>query len=196
MSYIKFFRLSGLIAMLSFAVTLLFNIGLFANFIPRSWEYWGYLVMTVLFTLALIGVYVRQVDKAGYLGLVGFFLAEIGMFLSIIWFGYASLVFPVLRTQFPEAIQSILGGPLGIAIMVNMYLGFLGNLIFYMATIRAKVLPAWGAWMVIAGLVIGFFPVPLNLGTIISAAGLAWLGYAMWSAQTKYAPSVQPQLAT
>jgi hypothetical protein len=196
MSYTKFFRLSGLIAMLSFAVTLLFNIGLFANIVPRSWEYWGYLVMTVLFTFALIGVYARQIDKAGYLGLVGFFLAEIGLFLSIIWFGYASLVFPVLRTQFPEAIQPILGGPLGAAVVVNMYLGFLGNLIFYIATIRAKVLPAWGAWVVIAGLVIGFFPVPLNLGTIISAAGLAWLGYAMWSAQTTYAPSVEPQLAT
>lgn len=191
MSYHKFVRISGLIAISTFVVTALFNIGLGVQIVPTSWEYGGYLLVYILFAFVLTGVYFRQVDQAGYLGWVGFVISMIGIFLSIIWTGYASLVFPVLRNQFPDAIRPILQGPLGAATMVNMYLGFLGNLLFYIATLRAGIFPRAATWIVIAGLLLSWLPLPLNLGTIVITIGLAWFGYSMWKNESIPAPAVR-----
>lgn len=191
MSYHKFIKISGFTAMLTFVVTTLFNIGLSTKFVPASWEYSGYLLVYILFAFVLTGIYFRQVDQAGYLGWAGFVVSMICVFLSIIWTGYASLVFPVLRSQFPDAIRPVLQGPLGAATMINMYLGFLGNLLFYIATLRAGIFPKAATWIVIAGLVIAWLPVPMNLGTIITTLGLAWMGYTMWKGDQQAAPAAQ-----
>jgi hypothetical protein len=195
MSYKMFLRICGLIAILSFAVTTLFNIGLAVQVVPAAWEYGGYLLVYGLFAFVLIGFYAGQVEQAGYLGLVGFIFSMIGIFLSIIWTGYASLVFPILRNQFPDAIQPVLQGPLGAATMINMYLGFLGNLLFYIATLRAKVYPTPAVWIVILGLVLSWLPLPLNLGTIITTIGIGWIGLSMWKDRGQAAPILRAYAA-
>jgi len=195
MSYKSLMRTFGLIAMLAFVVTTLFNIGLWIKFVPGTWEYSGYLLINVLYVYALIGIYFRQYDKAGYLGFAGFLLSTISLFIAIIWTGYASLVFPVLRSQFPDAIQPILQGPLGGATMINMYLSFLGSLVFFIATLRAKAFPVWAVLIVIAGLVLSWLPLPFNMASIITSFGIGWLGYSMWTGESRTVLVLQTQAA-
>jgi hypothetical protein len=196
MSNNKFMRFFGFIAMLAFVVTALHNVGLGFQVIPITWEYGGYLAINMLFTLALSGIYFRQVEQAGYLGLVGFILSTLSLFIAIIWTGYASLAFPVLQAQFPDAVRPVLQGPMGIASMINMYLSFLGNLVFFIATLRAKVFPRPATWIILAGLLLSWAMLPYNLAAIIMAFGIAWYGYAMWKEERSSTPLVQAQATT
>ena len=56
--------------------------------------------------------------------------------------------------------------------------------------LRARLLPRWAAWFVFVGAIVVNLPpqpvgpVPLfvlTLGAIVLGAGLAWLGYSLWS---------------
>lgn len=146
--------------------------------------------------LGLTGLYTRQVEKAGWLGLIGFLLFSAWLALvGMLSFVEAALL-PHLASEFPPFVAGFLGMFTGVSGQVNLGalpllwtistpMLILGSLLFAIATFRARVLPRWGA----ALLALGSLMVPFS--TLVSTEtaakiimvpmglGLASMGYAL-----------------
>ena len=158
------------------------------NWVPAHLVYW---VSAILMLFGLVGLYARQVEKTGWLGLVGFVLAFIGtVFVSSIFF-MVSTVIPLIAAETPALFDQAATPPTGAVLVV--VLGFsLGYILFSVATMRAGVLPRWSGLLLIIG--VSFFMIseaPLfdrtlshvivTVGDVVFGLGLAWMGYALWS---------------
>ena len=165
------------------------------------------LAMCFFFLLGITGLYARQVEESGRLGLVGFLLL-----VSLGRFRRASssprlYILPVLATAAPKFVDTYLGivngspAEMNIGALVPTYavvgiLYMLGGLIFGIATFRARVLPRWPAGLlaVVAVLTPAAALLPHAIQRV--AAGMpmgiavAWLGYALWS--ERRAPASKP----
>jgi hypothetical protein len=135
-----------------------------------------------LFMLALQGVYARQAEAAGLLGLVGHVLLSLGTVLLIVLASqslYQSQ--PRLRTE---------GGVTLLALAGALVLGFI---LTGLATLRAAVYSRWvGVLLLVVGGVVApfFFAAPFIpdpywlLGSAVAVAALTvsvvWLGVALW----------------
>ena len=167
------------------------------------------LVSVTLMHLGLLGLYARQVEKAGWLGLIGFVLAFIGgAFASTIQY-VTSTVIPLIATQAPALFdQAMTPPPFAPPVFV---LGFvLGHILFGFATMRAGVLPRGSGLLVSIGMVLFFLGeisflaqrvaapalqqvfdliqrlhVIVLLGDAAFGFGLAWMGYSLWSEKLK-----------
>ena len=155
------------------------------------------LLMCFLFLIGIAGLYARQLEEAGWLGLIGFVLFSVSWALQS-GFVFAELfILPPLATTTPQFIDSYLGvvngspGEMNIGALVPTYaavgiLYLLGGIVFGIATARAGVLPRWPAILLAVTALVTpaavllphaqqrFVAVPMGLA-------LAWLGYALWS---------------
>lgn len=146
--------------------------------------------------LGLAGLYARQVEKAGWLGLISFLLFSGWMALQMPFSFIEAAILPHLATEFPPFVTGFLGMFSGIPSQVN--LGVLptlwtistpvliiGALLFAIATFRAGILPRWAAGLLTLGCVM--VPVGALVPTEIAAKiimvpmglGVAWMGYAL-----------------
>ena len=96
-------------------------------------------------------------------------------------------VAPLLAIKAPSMITEFLT-PQPSATDLVIVLGLiLGYIFFGIATVRAGVLPRGGAWLLIAGALLAFGGAVSRLIGIVAAAvfgaGLAWMGYALWSSK-------------
>ncbi len=146
--------------------------------------------------LGLTGLYARQVEKAGWLGLIGFLLFSAWMALvGMLSFIEAALL-PKMASEFPPFVASFLGmfsgnpsqvdlGVLPTLWNISTPMLLLGSLLFAIATFRAAILPRWAAGLLALGTV--FVPVGALVPAEIAAKiimvpmglGLAWMGYAL-----------------
>ncbi|GHO66839.1 hypothetical protein KSC_057310 [Ktedonobacter sp. SOSP1-52] len=132
-----------------------------------------------LVILGLPGMYARQAQRAGILGLVGTALM-ICYILILGTFGSAlnAVLLPFIATHAPALAQSEPPG-LGIFFMVGGLLGALGGISLGLATIRASILPRWTGVLLMGSViqVVGdFFQSPIaNLGFMLVMIGFAWL---------------------
>ena len=177
-----------------------------------GWEIVHYITfaMLTLFVVGIAGIYARQVEKVGWLGLAGFIILNIGLLLNIAGAAIEAFVEPLLATSNPEFVASfnamVMGTPydLDLGAIPAMWsassLAFMaGTLLFGIASLRAGVLSRWGSGVLAFGLVIGL-PVATVLGNVRLAAipisvGLAWLGYSLWSEGRKSATDPAPDAA-
>ena len=138
-----------------------------------------FLISTVLLLISLPGMYVRQANAVGWLGLVGFVLMQAGMVLFAM-LATPALWYPSLKMPFPESASAF---ALGIA-------ASLGLLLTGIATLRAGVFPRWASIVLLVGaalFIFGFFiseflPPMIGPGVILGAAlgvALAWFGVSM-----------------
>ncbi len=154
--------------------------------------------MCVLFLLGLTGLYARQVNQAGWLGLVGFLVMSIGWMLQMAFVFAETFIMPALAPTAPAFVDGFLGisyghtGTAHLGALPALYsLGvtipyLLGGLLFGLATLRAGVLPRWAAALlaVAATLTPLAALLPHNIqrfAAIPVALALAALGYALWS---------------
>lgn len=146
----------------------------------------------------MAGLYARQVEKSGWLGLTGFILFSV-WFVLISGFSFVeAFILPQLATVSPAFVESLLGMFTGVPATVDlgvlptvwnvsgpMYI--LGALLFGIATFRARVLPRWaGGSLTLAAVLIpigGMFPHEFQAKIAMIPVGLAmgWLGYALVS---------------
>lgn len=146
----------------------------------------------------MAGLYARQVEKSGWLGLTGFLLFSV-WFVLITGFSFVeAFILPNLATESPAFVESLLGMLTGVPSTVDlgilpmlwnisgpMYI--LGALLFGIATLRARVLPRWaGGLLTLAAVLIpigGMFPHEYQAKIAMIPVGLAmvWLGYALFS---------------
>ncbi len=139
------------------------------------------LVASILLMLALPAMYARQSEAAGWLGLVGYVLLEVGNVLLIV---YAAE--PLFTPQIKGLGESAAAFFLGIALL-------LGFVLTAVATLRAAVYPRWSGILLLAAgvrFLFDFFvaeylpPIAGQLGGAIFgmlfALALAWIGVSIW----------------
>lgn len=157
----------------------------------------GSLVLFVVLGMlaGLLALHARQVTHAGRLEKWGFRVALVGTVLGILgtlgeyWVG--GLVFVVTHSHsafVTDASYMVFSLP-------GLLLLMFGTTLFGIGTLRAKVAPRLGAWL----LIVGGFPGMILLALLVGHWGgafllldLAWivLGYSLWS--EKSAPVRQP----
>ena len=197
------FRLAGLSALLGGVCYTLVGIFHPAN-IPSSvittrWEIVHFLACAMSFfgVLGLTGIYVRQAEKTGWLGLIGFILFSLWLVLIMGFSFVEAFILPHIATSTPGFVVSWMGmfnGPAGkfdIGSLATVWkltgpLYIFGGLLFGIATFRAGILPRW------AGALLAISTVLAPIGALLPNASqpklaipvgiaLAWLGYALWS---------------
>ncbi len=124
---------------------------------------------------ALVGMYVRQLERSGIPGLVGFVVAMIGLALS-------------LGQLYALTFSPVGTGPLGRFFPLGYGPFLYGFIVFSLVTIWAGVLPRWAAVLLIVGAVMNVAGIGIVLirliGVVIFGLGAIWLGYALWSSRT------------
>ena len=197
------FRLAGLSALLAGICYTLVGIFHPAN-IPSSvtttrWEIVHVLACAMSFfgVLGLTGIYVRQAEKTGWLGLIGFILFSLWLVLIMGFSFVEAFILPHIATSTPGFVVSWMGmfnGPAGkfdIGSLATVWkltgpLYIFGGLLFGIATFRAGILPRW------AGALLAISTVLAPIGALLPNASqpklaiplglaLAWLGYALCS---------------
>ncbi len=156
--------------------------------------------------LGIAGLYARQVEKAGWLGLAGFLLFSLWLVLVPGFTFFEAFILPLLTIDAPTFAAGFLGIFAGSAggtnfgtlatiwtLMGAMYI--LGGLLFGIATVRAGILSRWAAGVFglgsVSSLAFALLPRDLeSLATVPVGIGLAWLGYALWSERRE--PASQP----
>jgi len=145
----------------------------------------------------IIGIYVRQVEETGWLGLVSFLLLSIYMSLVMIFTFAEAFIMPVLAPIEPKFVMGFINmfGEGGSEVSLGSLTAFapigavtylLGGLLFGIATFRAGILSRWAAVLFAFGAVSS---VPASMishelarfSAVLDGLGLAWLGYALWS---------------
>jgi hypothetical protein len=145
----------------------------------------------------MAGLYARQAEKSGWLGLAGFLLFSLWLGLMLPFSFVEAFILPRMTTESPAFVAGFLGMFTGIASKVDLGIlptmwnisgpiYILGLLLFGIATFRARILPRW------AGALLALNIVWVPLGAILPAEyqprimvpvglALAWLGYALFS---------------
>lgn len=144
----------------------------------------------------LAGLYARQVEKAGWLGLIGFLLFSAWMALVGMFSFIEAALLPQLVSEFPPFVEGFLGmlsgkpSPVSLGVLPTMWnistpMLIIASLLFAIATFRARILPRWAAVLLALGSVM--VPVSALVSTEIAAkiimvpmgVGLAGMGYAL-----------------
>ena len=147
----------------------------------------GVLVLTLF---GLIGLYVRQLEKAKAIGFIGFFLAFIGTAIFIGAGIFDGFVSPILAqsgaTQFLlDAKGALLThlSPLFIFGGLSFAIGFI---LFGITIIRTKIFPRWtGILLILSAPILGLSPLMPAMartwGSVVFGLTIATLGFKLWS---------------
>jgi hypothetical protein len=153
--------------------------------------------MCLFFMIGFTGLYLRQAERAGWLGFAGFALLTVSWFLQTGFVFVELFVLPVVANALPGFVDSALGianghpGVMNIGALVPTYavVGvcyLLGGLVFGIATVRAAVLPRWPA--ILLALAAAITPAAALLphaqqrySAVPMGIAMIWLGYSLWS---------------
>ena len=170
------------------------------------------LAMCVLFVVGITGLYARQVEASGWLGLAGYLMFSVSWVILMPFVFTQALIIPVLATASPAFVESFLGivnnhpGEMNIGALPALYnvsglLYALGGLVFGIASFRARVLPRGAAALLAVGavapIVLSMLPHPLDR-TLAVPMGLAmaWLGWGLLAERRAQAPEPVPGLGS
>lgn len=159
------------------------------------------LAMCLFFLVGITGIYARQAESAGWLGLAGFALLIVSFWLQTGFVFVELFVLPVVAVSLPGFVDSALGiangqpGVMDIGALVPTYsvVGIcylLGGLLFGIATVRAGVLPQRPAILLAFAAIItpaaALLPHALQrYAAVPTGVALIWLGYSLWSEQRR-----------
>ena len=156
----------------------------------------------------MVGLYVRQAEKSGWLGLAGFLLFSLWFGLVMPFCFIEAFILPRLATSSPAFVAGWVGMFAGIPSEIDlgilptlwnisnpMYI--LGPLLFGIATFRAGVLPRWAGALLVLGAVLPVVAAvvpPAYQMKILIPIGLAlvWLGYALFAERREKAAELVP----
>lgn len=163
--------------------------------------------MSLFGLFGIAGLYARQVEETGWLGLAGYLLLSIFYAVQMCFSFVEPLILPLLTTVAPTFVESVLGmasgagGPMNLGALATVYslvsvLYLLGLLLFGIAMFRAGILSRWAAGLLafsgpLAIIMVALLPHQLErLAAMPMGFALAWLGYALWS--ERRAPASEP----
>ena len=161
-------------------------------------------VMCLLFLFGIAGIYARQVEEAGWLGLAGFLLFSLSWWLQTAFVFAEAFILPVLAADAPKFVDGMLGIGAGRASDVNLgalpslyslvgILYMLGGLLLGIATLRARILPRWPAGLLAVTALVtpaaALLPhAQQRLVGMPMGLAVAWLGFALWAERREGAP--------
>jgi hypothetical protein len=148
-----------------------------------------YLLGATLLLIGLVGLYARQSQAAGALGLVGFLIAFAATVLAAGSFWAGMFIAPALATEAPEFLDA--GSPPGL-VLTLIGLG-VGWLVFGIATLRAGVYPRRAAILVIVGAVIVALPLPFTI--IVLSVAVGWLGFHLFTGREAGEARTSPRVS-
>jgi len=205
-------RLAGLSAIMAgvcFIVIGMFHpVNVPASVTTDTWVIVHYFATALGFfgLFGLAGLYARQVEKAGWLGLAGFILFSAWMTLVCGFSFVEAFILPRLATESPTFVKGLLGmfssvpSEINLGILPTLWnisgpMYIVGPLLFGIATFRARVLPRWAGALLVLGAVlipVGALVPPEWQPKIMVPMGLAfaWLGFALFT--ERRAPAVEP----
>jgi hypothetical protein len=213
MSSTTSYRLSGVALILGSVLTIIYQVsqafisGPFPEALASPVAVIGSLIGfigAVFVLLGLPGVYTRQAQQAGILGLLGFLLVWYVILFHSVMIPFTSVTFVPALVAHPATRSLVTEGSFGFgAFFIPSLVGqVLGVLLLAIATLRARVFPRWIAWLLIATLVLGlasfvpFFPDALrNLASIIPSVATAGFGYALLSPGSRQSVEAVPTSA-
>jgi hypothetical protein len=166
--------------------------------------------------LGLTGLYARQVEKTGWMGLAGYLLLTVFYAIQMCIVFMEPLVLPLLVTVAPTFVESALGmasgagGPMNLGALAVIYqivsvLYLLGLILFGIAIFRAGILSRWAAVLLVASgplaVILKLFGHPIDRWAAVPMGiALAWLGYSLLSerrakASESFSAKRSPQLS-
>ncbi len=201
MSSSSLIRWCGLASMLSGALLFLFyllNPARDIGYTPAGVAQNPYVVQyilgaaaAVLGLLGLVGLFATQKERTGILGLLGFLVAFVALALTASEVFFDAYIIPLLAANAPDLLAGQLSaGPVGLVFQLTSITFVVGFVLFGVATLRAGLLPRWGALLLTIGspYVIGRLPDVVRIAAAAAfGAGLIWLGFALWSGAGKTA---------
>jgi hypothetical protein len=169
--------------------------------------------MDLLGLAGIAGLYVRQVEKGGWLGLAGYLLFSLFWAITAAFHFVEAFISPLLATAAPTFVESFLGivnrtpGEMNLGALPTIYAAnglfyLLGGLLFGIATFRAGILPRRAGALLAVGIVLpilGSWLVPHPYDRIFAVPvgiALAWLGHALWSERREHTAQPVPDNAS
>lgn len=157
----------------------------------------------VLILLGLPGMYARQAERAGILGLLGFvFVWYVTLMQSVVLpFGNLSFMSDMDAHLIPAKAETLMTPPpvWGPFFMLSMVGQVLGILLLAIAILRAGVFPRWIGWTLVATLALGlasfapFMPEAVsNLVGILANVAIGGVGVALLGQTLGASESAQP----
>ena len=122
----------------------------------------------------LVGLYLRQSEAAGRLGLVGFLIAFFGTALVVGDFYANTFVTPLVAQGAPEFLDDPLSGMLQVWLPFSFGVLAFSWLLLAVVTLRARVYPRGTSWLLLVGAVLALVPFPL--ANLPFYGALAWVG--------------------
>jgi hypothetical protein len=162
--------------------------------------------------LGFAGIYARQAEESGWMGLVGYLLLSLWL-VNLAHFTFIEVfLLPPLATAAPTVVESMLGvftkspgainfGALSTVYDLNGFMGFMiGGLLFGIATFRARILPRWaGVLLAIGAMLVPFAAVLPSVHeakvTLPGGVAVVWLGYSLWAERRQRAIEPVPSTA-
>jgi hypothetical protein len=142
-----------------------------------------WLIGALLLLVALVGLYARQSEAAGVLGLVGFLVALIGTGLLVGTFWTNAFIPPALAVQAPAILDGEPAGSLAFGFILSTTVFGLSWALFGVAMFRARVYPRAATILLIIGALLLILPLPAT-GFVLEAA-LIWLGVISFKAEER-----------
>lgn len=160
-------------------------------------------VMCLFGLFGIAGLYARQVEKAGWLGLAGYLLLTIFYAVQMCYAFAEPTILPLLAPVAPTFVESVMGmaskaggsmnlGAFAVIFNILPVLYLLGLLLFGIATFRAHILPRGAAVLLASSgpiaVIMSQLPHQIaRFAAVPMGIALAWLGYALWSERRKQA---------
>jgi hypothetical protein len=159
--------------------------------------------------LGVAGLYARQTERVGWLGLGGYLLLSLFYALTLAFQFIEAFVSPKLAAESPAFVEGILGiangsptgmdlGALPTVYSLTGVMYLLGGLLLGIATFRARILPRWtgillAAAVPVAPIAVALLPHALErYAAVPLGVALACLGYALWSECREHAAEPIP----
>ena len=153
--------------------------------------------MAVLGLVGVTGIYLRQTEETGILGLLGYLALGLFFLLPIAFSFAEALILPHIVGEAPGFVENFNGlfngegtdGSLGALQSISVVAGVLylaGGVLFGIAVFRARILASWAAILLIVGAAIAPLTalVPHEVGRFAAipvGVALIGLGLALWS---------------
>src|SRR5260370_42085202 len=154
-----------------------------------------WLIGSVLFVIGMPGMYLRQAERAGVLGFVGFILSFFALLLEQPAFSLLqTILLPYLPQHAPQLIGPNSGPPaLFVLFIVAPLMITIGSILLGIATMRARMFPRWtGILLLVSGIIflLTIPPLPSPLGDILEASAFVafdvaflWCGYLLMAGE-------------
>jgi len=154
-------------------------------------------LLLVLLSLGVVGIYLYQAKQTGALGMIGFLVFFFGLALMSGAVRSSAFILPWLAVAAPpELLAAEPTGVLYAGFLLTIVLLALGGLLYGLASLRAGVLPRGASVLLMIAAVLAavmqFLEIPFA-GVFVGAA-LAWMGYALWYAAADE-PDAIPDMA-